>query len=280
VTSPIVRTRDELRAALADARPGFVPTMGALHAGHLSLIERSTRENAVTVVSIFVNPRQFSQAADLERYPRDLARDAAAASAAGANLIFAPAVDAIYPPGFATTVDVGPLSSRWEGAARPGHFQGVATVVTILLNLVRPARSYFGEKDYQQLQVIRRLREDLALPGDIVACPTLRDADGIALSSRNRRLTADGRALARAIPRAIAAVVATATAGERNVATLEQRGTEILTAPGVRLSYLAIVDGDTLEPQRELAQNSRLLIAADVEGVRLIDNAVIVPPVR
>jgi pantoate--beta-alanine ligase len=280
VTPSIVRTREELRAALAEARPGFVPTMGALHAGHRALIERSARENAVTVVSIFVNPRQFSETADLERYPRDLARDAAAASAACANLIFAPAVDTIYPPGFATTVAVAPLSSRWEGAARPGHFEGVATVVTILLNLVRPARSYFGEKDYQQLQVLRRLREDLALPGDIVACPTVRDADGIALSSRNRRLSANGRALARAIPRAIDAVVAAAIAGERNVATLEQRGTEVLTAPDVRLDYLAIVDGDTLEPQRELTQNSRLLIAAEVEGVRLIDNAAIRPPAR
>jgi pantoate--beta-alanine ligase len=275
VTPLVLRTRDALRAALGESRPGFVPTMGALHAGHLSLIARSAVENELTVVSIFVNPRQFAQASDLDRYPRDLERDSADAGAAGADLIFAPAVDAIYPPGFSTTVDVGSLAKCWEGASRPGHFQGVATVVTILLGLVRPARSYFGEKDYQQLQIIRRLRDDLALPGEIVACPTIRDIDGLALSSRNQRLSAGGRALAGAIPRAIDAVRTAAAAGEHDVHLLEQRGESVLDQPGVHLDYLSIVDGMTLEPQTWLAPTSRLLIAAEIDGVRLIDNAAV-----
>ena len=192
---PSVTTREGLREALGDARPGLVPTMGALHAGHLSLISRSASENPLTVVSVFVNPTQFTNPEDLAHYPRDLETDVALARQAGADLIFAPTVEAIYPPGFDTTVEVGHLSDRWEGASRPGHLRAVATVVTILLNLAQPTRAYFGEKDFQQLQVVRQIHRDLALPGEIVGCPTVRDEDGLALSSRNVQLSRDERAV-------------------------------------------------------------------------------------
>jgi pantoate--beta-alanine ligase len=275
MTPQIARGRDELRAMLGERRPGLVPTMGALHAGHLALIERSAAENPLTVVSVFVNPAQFHDPRDLERYPRDFEHDAALIAAAGADLIFAPPVAEIYPPGSDTSVLVGDLTGRWEGAHRPGHFRGVATVVTILLNLTRPAQSYFGEKDFQQLQVIRRMHADLALPGEIVGCPTVRDADGLALSSRNARLSPEARLAARAIPRAIAAVISAAAAGETRVNRLESIGRDELQAPGIDVDYLAIVDGETLAPIARLKPESRLLVAAEVGGVRLIDNAAV-----
>ena len=274
----VVRTREELRAALGDAHPGLVPTMGALHAGHESLISRSASENALTVVSVFVNPIQFSNQDDLARYPRNLAQDVARAHGVGADLIFAPDRETIYAPGFATVVDVGALAERWEGASRPGHFRGVATVVTILLNLVQPARSYFGEKDYQQLQVIRRLHHDLALPGFIVGCPTVRDDDGLALSSRNVQLSGEGRLRALALPRAIETVVEAAAGGETDARLLEATARSVLDVPGVTVDYLALVDGSSLEPLPRLRAGARLLIAADVGGTRLIDNAAIEPP--
>jgi pantoate--beta-alanine ligase len=272
MTIEIVTTRAAVRHALGATRPGLVPTMGALHAGHFSLISRSARENPLTVVSVFVNPIQFTNPGDLDRYPRNLSRDAAAAANAGADIVFAPDVSEIYPPGFDTTVEVGALTERWEGAARPGHFRGVATVVTILLNLVQPARAYFGEKDYQQLQVVRRFHRDLALPGEIVGCPTIRDKDGLALSSRNRQLAAADRAVALAIPRAIAAVQAAAKAGETNTVQLQRLALDKLTIPGIATDYVAIVDGTTLEPLAKVAPGARVLIAATAGGVRLIDN--------
>lgn len=279
MTSRIATTRQELRAELGDARPGLVPTMGALHAGHLALISRSASENALTVVSIFVNPAQFTNRDDLERYPRDLTRDAFLALEAEAGVIFAPEVEAIYPPGFDTTVDVGSLASRWEGAARPGHLRGVATVVTILLNLVQPARSYFGEKDFQQLQMIRRMHRDLALPGEIVGLPTVRDEDGLALSSRNVRLSREDRARALALPRAIAAVTDAAASGETDARRLEAAGLAQLDAPEIEIDYLALVDGSSLEPLPSLRAGARLLIAAHIGGIRLIDNGAIGPPI-
>lgn len=274
----VVRTREELRAALGDAHPGLVPTMGALHAGHESLISRSASENALTVVSIFVNPTQFSNHDDLARYPRDLAQDVVRAHQVGADLIFTPDVEAIYPPGFDTAVDVGDVSQRWEGASRPGHFRGVATVVTILMNLVQPTRSYFGEKDYQQLQVIRRLHRDLALPGIIVGCPTIRDHDGLALSSRNARLSPEDRFRALALPRAIETVVDAAARRETDARLLEAAALSVLDVPGITVDYLALVDASSLEPLPRLRTGTRLLIAADVGGTRLIDNAAIEPP--
>lgn len=277
----MVATRGALRAALGGEAPGFVPTLGALHAGHLALIRRSAAENARTVVSVFLNPTQFGDAADVAGYPRDGERDAALAAEAGADLIFAPPVEAIYPPGFATAVEVAGLAERWEGAARPGHFRGVATVVAILLNLVRPARAYFGEKDYQQLLVVRRLHADLALPGKIVGCPTVRDADGVALSSRNARLSPAARRSAAAIPRALTRMAELADGGEGDVGRLVGAGLgELGAVPGLAVEYLAVGDGETLDPLSALAAGARALVAVRLGGVRLIDNRELVPSGR
>ena len=274
----VLTTRASLRAALGDAAaPGLVPTMGALHDGHLALIRRSAAENARTVVSVFVNPTQFTDPSDLARYPRDLERDLALAMDAGADLVFAPAVEAIYPPGFATAIEVGGPSARWEGAARPGHFRGVATVVAILFGIVRPARAYFGEKDWQQLQVVRRLHADLALPGDVVGCPTLREPDGLAMSSRNARLSPAARRVAAAVPRALARMAALAAAGEPDSARLIAAGQAVLAAePALALDYLAVVDAATLDPVERLETEARALLAVHLDGVRLIDNTALV----
>ncbi|GIW04924.1 MAG: pantothenate synthetase [Thermomicrobiales bacterium] len=269
----VITDPTSLRSLLGDRKTGFVPTMGALHAGHAALIRRSAHENALTVVSVFVNPTQFDDPNDLARYPRDLDRDVAVAADAGADIVYAPDVTAVYPPGFSTFVEVAGLTERWEGAARPGHFRGVATVVTILLNTVRPRRAYFGEKDYQQLLVVRRLHRDLQLPGEIVGCPTVREADGLALSSRNARLTPQQRAEAVAIPRALFAMASAARAGEVSAARLLQLGQEHLAAPlSLIVEYLAIVDGETLDPVEHVAPGARAIIAARLGPVRLIDN--------
>jgi pantoate--beta-alanine ligase len=278
MTTPIVSTRTDLRRALDHEAPGFVATLGALHVGHQALIEQSARENARTVVSIFVNPTQFQDPADLDRYPRDLDRDAALATAAGADLIFAPTLSEMYPPGSSTRIEVGPLADRWEGASRPGHFTGVATVVAILLNLVRPGRAYFGEKDYQQLQVVKRIHADLALPGEIIGCTTIREADGLALSSRNARLSPATRRQAGVIPRALTVVTGLAGAGEADVATLLAAGHSVLgTTPEFQTDYLAIVDGATLEPIETATAGARVLLAGVLDGVRLIDNMALAP---
>jgi pantoate--beta-alanine ligase len=270
-----VTTRHELRESLAGLRPGLVPTMGAFHEGHLALIERSARENEQTVVSIFVNPTQFGNQSDLARYPRDIERDSALATEVGATHIFAPSVDAIYPPGFDSWVEVGDLASRWEGASRPDHFRGVATIVTILLNLVQPARSYFGKKDFQQLQIIRRMHDDLALPGQIVACETVRAPDGLALSSRNMLLLAADRERARAIPNAIDAIRQAVANGEGDVSRLQALGRSILAREGLAVDYLAIVDIVDLKQLTGVNREARLLVATKLGGVRLIDNAAI-----
>jgi len=268
----------ELRAALGGVAPGLVPTMGALHAGHLALIRRAAAENPVVVVSVFVNPGQFNDPADLARYPRDLGRDAALAAAAGADLVFAPDVGAIYPPGFATAVEVAGLADRWEGAARPGHFRAVATVVTRLLGLVRPARAYFGEKDYQQLQIVRRLHADLALPGEIVGCPTVRDLDGLPLSSRNGRLAADARRRAAVVPRALERMADLAAAGEGDAACLVAAGRAVLDAePAAAVDYLAVVDPATLDPVPRVGDGARALLAVRLGGVHLLDNVALGP---
>jgi pantoate--beta-alanine ligase len=274
----IVQTAADLREAIRGygLAPGFVPTLGSLHQGHAALIRRSASENPATVVSIFVNPTQFDDPADLARYPHNLDRDVALAGEAGADLVFAPAPIEVYPPGFATAVEVAGLTDRWEGATRPGHFRGVATVVTILTNLVRPGRSYFGEKDYQQLLVVRRLHRDLALPGAIVACPTVRDRDGLALSSRNARLSADERRQAVAVPRALCRMADLAHFGERNAQRLIAAGHDVLAeAPDLSLDYLAIVDPESLDPLNDLDGEARGLIAVRLGEIRLIDNVAI-----
>ena len=279
----VARTVAELRSALAparreDLRIGLVPTMGALHAGHISLIERARETCDMVVVSLFVNPTQFDDASDLARYPREERRDAELAAQAGADLLFAPAVDAVYPPGFATTVEVAGLTERLEGAARAAsHFGGVATVVTKLLCMTLPDSAFFGEKDAQQVLVIRRLVADLDLPVEIVTGPTVREADGLALSSRNARLSADERERALALPAALHAAQALAAAGERSAGALLQSAREAMRARGVEPEYLELADPRTLEPRAQLDADALLLVAARIGTTRLIDNVTLSP---
>ena len=252
--------------------------MGALHAGHGELIERACRDCDVVVVSVFVNPTQFAAGEDLERYPRDLAGDVRFAEAAGAQMVFAPSVEELYgtteEPLSQTTLEVGELGRIWEGALRPTHFAGVALVVTKLLSLVRPDRAYFGEKDYQQLCVINQLVRDLDIAAEIVAVPTVREADGLALSSRNRYLSEVERAHATVIARALAATQQASECGERDARTLEAIAERvILVEPAIKLGYCALVDPATLQPVATLDRPARLLIAVTLGGVHLIDNA-------
>jgi pantoate--beta-alanine ligase len=271
----VVRSRAELRAVLAAApRPiGLVPTMGWLHAGHVSLVERARAESATVVMSIFVNPRQFGEAADFERYPRNEARDLATAEAAGVDIVFAPTVDEVYPPGFDTVVTVGAIARPLEGAARPGHFDGVATVVAILFALVGAERAYFGLKDYQQVRVIRRMATDLALPTEVVPCDTVREPDGLAMSSRNARLSPAGRAAAPVLRRALLAGAARVRAGEGSGSAVREAMAEVLAAePAATADYVSVADPDTLEELELVAGRALLSLAVQIDGVRLIDN--------
>lgn len=271
----VVRTPEELRAALhGQDSVGLVPTMGYLHEGHATLIRAARADCAVLVVSVFVNPMQFGPQEDLSRYPRDLERDLSVAGEAGADLLFLPEPEIMYPAGFATRVEVSGVSEPLDGAARPGHFAGVATVVLKLLNLVRPARVYFGEKDWQQLAVVRRMISDLNVPVEVVGVPTVRAASGLALSSRNSYLNAEALERAAVLSRALRAVQDAYAGGERNAARLRQAGLNVLaTEPEAVPDYLAVVDGDMQE--RDTVDDSpmnRVLIAARMFGVRLIDN--------
>lgn len=273
MTLPVVlRTPSEVAQWRPEGTLGLVPTMGALHDGHASLIRRAAAECDAVIVSIFVNPTQFNDLSDLERYPRPFDMDRAAAGHHGATAIYAPEATTMYPKGHATTVHVSSVTERWEGASRPGHFDGVATIVTILLNQVRPDRSYFGEKDWQQLAMLRRMATDLSLPGEIVACPLIRDHDGLALSSRNARLSEDEREKALAIPAALHVMHEMVQQGERSVPTLLEAGTErIGRHPDVRVEYLTIVNPETLEPADDIIDGARALVAAHVGDTRLID---------
>lgn len=273
----LLRSVAELRAALgerAGERVGFVPTMGYLHEGHAALLDRARAECELVVLSIFVNPLQFGPAEDLARYPRDLERDLALAGDAGADLVFHPEPEEMYPPGFGTRVEPSGPSDGLDGAARPGHFAGVATVVLKLLNLVGPQRAYFGEKDWQQLAVVRRVVRDLNVPTEIVGVPTVRAASGLALSSRNSYLSPEERERATVLFRALRAVQAAYAGGERGAARLRGAGLAVLAQePGAQLDYLALVDGDLDEPAHlEPDPLNRVLIAARLFGVRLIDN--------
>jgi pantoate--beta-alanine ligase len=278
-----VRTVAELRSALASARRdeltiGLVPTMGALHEGHLSLIRHAREHCDVVVVSLFVNPAQFNERADLERYPRDEQRDAERADAAGADVLFAPSVEEVYPQGFATTVEVLGVSERLEGAVRgPEHFRGVSTVVTKLLCMAMPDVAYFGQKDAQQVVVIRRLAADLNLPVHIEALPTIREADGLALSSRNTLLTPTDRKRALALPAALQAATALAARGECSAAALLEAADAAMRPFDLEPEYVALVDPQTLEPIEQLGAEALLAIAARVGAVRLIDNAILSP---
>ncbi len=257
---------------------GLVPTMGALHAGHRSLIERAASECDVVAVTVFVNPLQFDDAADLAAYPRDLDTDAAMARAAGASMVFAPPVHEMYgtpPETMASTVHVDGVSEGLEGASRPGHFDGVSTVVAKLFALSGRCRAYFGEKDFQQLAVVRRMVSDLSIPVTIVGCPTVREADGLAMSSRNARLSDEQRHAALALHRALAAGRARVERGERDPVRVTAAMTAVLVAePLVTPDYAVVVDPRTLQRPSELSGEVRLLVAARVGSVRLIDNQV------
>lgn len=245
--------------------------MGALHDGHRALVRESIASGAATVASIFVNPLQFAPTEDLSRYPRDEAGDLAALEASGCLLVWLPDVATMYPPGEATTINLTGPAERWEGDARPGHFRGVATVCAKLFGQVRPDRAYFGEKDWQQLQVIRRMVADLLLPLEIVGVPTVREPDGLAMSSRNRFLKPAERTVA---PRLFAVLqeTAAALAAEGDLAPTLAAAREALVSAGFTIDYLGLVDGPTLSPIQTLTPGARLIVAARLGSVRLLDN--------
>jgi pantoate--beta-alanine ligase len=270
----IAEVRRELDAArTAGATVGLVPTMGYLHDGHGSLFRRARSACDVVVASIFVNPLQFGANEDLSTYPRDLDRDRALAEREGVDLLLVPSVEEMYPSPVLTSVSVAEIPDRLEGASRPGHFTGVATVVAKLLNIFGPDRAYFGDKDWQQVAVIRRMVDDLSFPVEIVACPTVREPDGLAMASRNAYLTADERAVAPTLHRALAAGADAVTAGERSPAAVEKVMADVVaTVPAFELDYAVAVDAATLAPVDPLAGDVRLLIAARLGRPRLIDN--------
>jgi pantoate--beta-alanine ligase len=255
---------------------GCVPTMGALHEGHLSLIRRSRAENNLVVMTLFVNPIQFDRKDDLARYPRDLDRDARLAGEAGVDIIYSPGVDEMYPDGYATYVTMEGLADRWEGATRPGHFRGVATVCTKLFTACRPHRAYFGQKDYQQTLVVRRLVADLNLGFEIVVLPTVREADGLALSSRNVLLSAEARRQASVLFRSLSVAQAAVKRGERDAEKV-RAGIEaqIRTAPLAVVDYVAVCDPDTLEALTRIAVRAVALVAVRFGATRLIDNVLL-----
>jgi len=260
----------------AGGSAALVPTMGYLHAGHVSLVERARRENDRVAASLFVNPKQFGPSEDLARYPRDVERDTRLLEAAGCDLLFAPTVEEIYPEGFQTTVDVGTVAAPLEGKRRPGHFRGVATVVLKLLAIFQPDRVYFGAKDAQQLAVIRKMVRDLGLPVDVRACPTVREADGLAMSSRNVYLTPEERRAAPVLYRALEAGRDRWAAGERDAETLRQTIRSVLAEePRVRVDYVSVADPETCQELETVAGPALLSLAAFLGKARLIDNVVI-----
>jgi pantoate--beta-alanine ligase len=274
----IVRTVSELRRELAQPRRdgrriGLVPTMGAFHDGHLALMRRARAECEITVVSLFVNPTQFNESTDLEGYPRDERRDAELAEAEGVDYLFAPGVEEVYPPGFATTVSVAGITEVLEGASRGrAHFDGVATVVTKLFNMVGPDVAYFGQKDAQQARVIEQFVRDLNLPVEIEVCPTVREPDGLAMSSRNARLSSEERSRARALHEALEALAATVAGGVHDAQAARAPALAALERAGVEPEYLEIVDKRTLAPVSRIDGEALALIAARVGATRLIDN--------
>jgi len=262
-------------AARAEGRVvGLAPTMGAFHEGHRSLMRRARAESDLVVVSLFVNPTQFSDARDLEAYPRDEERDLGDAEALGVDLVFAPSVEEMYPGGdLGVAVDPGPLGERLEGASRPGHFRGVATVVAKLFHAAGPCRAYFGEKDAQQLAVIRQMVRELAFPVEVVGCPTVRESDGLAMSSRNARLSPAQRAAAGCLFLALAQAAELAKGGETDAGKLVAvMAREIGATPEAGLDYAAVVDEGSFEEIRRIEGPARALVAARFGEVRLIDN--------
>ncbi len=265
------------RGATRDRKTlGLVPTMGALHEGHLSLVRAARSQCDVTAVSIFVNPLQFGPTEDLDKYPRTLERDAALLEELGVDFVFSPSSAEMYPPGAQTYVDAGDLSGKLDGGSRPGHFRGVATVVCKLFEIVRPDRAYFGQKDAAQVAVLRKMARDLNLDVKIVVCPIVREADGLALSSRNVYLSVAERKQALVLSRSLQRVKAAAETGESDAHKLAEIGLrEIASEPGAKLDYFAVVDPDTLEPVENVLPGTLVAVAAWVGTTRLIDNLVL-----
>lgn len=279
-----VASKEEARQALAAARRegkriGLVPTMGALHDGHLSLVRASCKRADYTVVSVFVNLTQFGEGEDFESYPRDLERDLSLLAAEGVDLVFAPSTAVMYAPDAQVTVDPGPLAKRWEGESRPGHFAGVCTIVAKLFSIVGPDLAFFGEKDYQQLRIIQRMARDLDFATAVVGCPTVRERDGLAMSSRNAYLSAEERSHARALSEALEEAAQAVAWGETDAAELGRiMAAGFEARPLAELEYAVVVDPDTLEPLDTIGASARALIAARVGATRLIDNATLAPP--
>ncbi len=280
----VVTTLDALREAVGAARRsggrvGLVPTMGALHEGHLSLVRAATRECDFIVVSIFVNPSQFGPAEDLAKYPRALEADLDSLAPCGANVVFAPSDAEVYRPGHATWVTVGGPAEPLEGSLRPGHFRGVATVVLKLLLMAQPDAAYFGQKDYQQLLVIRRMVADLDVPVEVRACPIVREPDGLAMSSRNAYLSPAARRRAAALSAGLARAEALVAAGERDAEAVARQVREALQAAApIEIDYVALVHPETLEPVARIDGPTVALLAVRIDGTRLIDNAMLTPP--
>jgi pantoate--beta-alanine ligase len=277
----ILRTRAELRSALANASGpvGLVPTMGWLHDGHRALIRQARAENPTVVASIFVNPRQFNQAQDFTKYPRNEDHDVQICATEGVTIVWAPPVEEVYVPGFDTTVSVGAISRPLEGAARPGHFDGVATVVAILFGLVGAEHAYFGQKDAQQVMVIRRMAHDLALPTEVIACPTVREPDGLALSSRNVHLSPSERAAAPVIHRALLEAAAQWRMGERSAEVLRETMRRMLaTEPRAVTEYVSVADALTLAELDQVDRSALLSLAVRFGPTRLIDNELLESP--
>lgn len=273
IASPEEMQRCALALRSAGSRIGFVPTMGYLHEGHLSLVREARRCSDVTVVSIFVNPIQFNNAGDLAAYPQDLARDSAMLQAEGVDLLFAPQREVVYPAGFQTGVENTALSQPWEGAHRPGHFRGVTTVVNLLFNIVQPHRAVFGEKDFQQLRIIEQMVRDLMMPLEIVRGSLVREPDGLAMSSRNVRLSSQGRERALCLSRALRGAQALYHEGIVEAEALTNLAKAELLKGADSVEYVALVDEEVLAPTTTCDERSRILLACEVEGVRLIDNA-------
>jgi pantoate--beta-alanine ligase len=267
----VISTIGELRKLAMDS-PALVPTMGALHAGHARLIDTSVRDNPTTVVSIFVNPSQFNDPADFARYPRTLDGDLALCESLGADIVFTPSADEMYPRPQQVFVEVGRVTAHLEGAFRPGHFRGVSTVVMKLFQIVQPTRAYFGEKDYQQLAMIRRMVEDLNVPVEIAGVPTVREPDGLALSSRNRLLDPEHRRAAPELYRALQLAASKIAQGVRDPAVVKREALAALTSPLIRVEYLEIVDPVWVEPVELIEGPVRIAVAADLGATRLIDN--------
>ena len=271
----------EVRAACGDARQnrrrfGLVPTMGALHEGHLSLVRAAKAQCDAVAVSIFVNPTQFGPTEDLAKYPRQFDRDCQLLEKEGVEILFAPAVEEIYPQGAVTWVVVNGLSEKLDGRSRPGHFRGVTTVVAKLFHIIEPNAAFFGQKDAAQLAIIRRMVRDLNFPVEIIACPIVREPDGLAMSSRNAYLNREERVRALVLQRALLAVRRQFDAGERCAGKLISAGQEVVARePNVRLDYFEVVDPDTLDPVEQIAQKTLVAVAAYVGSTRLLDNIVL-----